>query len=142
MIEITKGIFVSESELVFKTSRSGGPGGQNVNKVNTRVSLLFDIPCSDGLTEEQKQRILARLKSKIDKNGLIRIVSQKYRTQSANRRAAIERLGRLLADALKTKPARKKTQVPYSVKQRRLQDKRKRSQLKQQRASRNSVPDY
>ena len=141
MIEITTGTFISESELVFKSSRSGGPGGQNVNKVNTRVTLLFDLPNCESLSEAQKQRILARLKSRTDRNGVIRIVSQKYRTQPANRRAAIERLGRLLADALKTKPARKTTQVPYSSNQRRLRDKKKRSLLKQQRASRNSPED-
>ena len=141
MIEITNGIFISEDELVFKTSRSSGPGGQNVNKVNTKVTLLFDIPRSESLSDTQKQRILARLKSRTDRNGVIRIVSQKYRTQPANRRSAVERLGRLLADAMKTKPVRKRTQVPYSAKQRRLQDKKKRSQLKQQRASRNSEED-
>ncbi len=142
MIEITKDIFIPENELVFKTSRSSGPGGQNVNKVNTRVTLLFDIYRSEGLSDTQKQRILARLKSRTDRNGVIRIVSQKHRTQSANRRATIERLGRLLADALKTKPVRKKTLAPYSAKQKRLQDKKKRSLLKQLRASRNSAEDY
>ncbi len=142
MIEITKDIFIPENELVFKTSRSSGPGGQNVNKVNTRVTLLFDIYRSEGLSDTQKQRILARLKSRTDRNGVIRIVSQKHRTQSANRRATIERLGRLLADALKTKPVRKRTQTPYSAKQKRLQDKKKRSLLKQLRASRNSAEDY
>jgi len=141
MIEIAKGIFISENELVFKTSRSSGPGGQNVNKVNTRVTLLFDLANCEGLSDVQKQRILARLKSRTDKNGVIRAVSQKYRTQPANRRAAVERLGQLLADAMKTKPARKKTQVSYSAKQRRLRDKRKRSLLKQQRASRNLAED-
>ena len=142
MIEITKGIFISEDELVFKASRSSGPGGQNVNKVNTRVTLLFDLANCEGLSEVQKQRTLARLKSRTDKNGVIRVVSQKYRTQPANRRAAVERLGRLLADAMNTKPARKKTHVSYSAKQRRLRDKRKRSLLKQQRASRNLAEDY
>jgi len=139
MIEITNGTFISESELVFKNSRSGGPGGQNVNKVNTRVTLLFDLPNCESLSDAQKQLILARLKSRTDRNGVIRVISQKYRTQPANRRAAMERLGRLLAEALKTKPARKTTQVPFSAKRRRLQDKKKRSLLKQQRASRNSA---
>jgi len=142
MIEITNGIFISEDELVFKASRSGGPGGQNVNKVNTRVTLLFDMANCEGLSDAQKNRILARLRGRADKNGVIRVVSQKYRTQPANRRAAVERLGQLLADALKTRAPRKKTQVPYSAKQRRLEGKRQRGILKRQRAGRSSAEDY
>ncbi len=134
MIEITKDIFISEDELVFKASRSSGPGGQNVNKVNTRITLFFDVAGCGGFSDIQKQRILARLSTRADKNGVIRVVSQKFRTQQANRRAAVERLQELLRGALKTKPIRKKTKVPERVRQRRLEEKKRRSMLKRQRA--------
>jgi ribosome-associated protein len=133
MIEITNGIVLSEDALVFKVSRSSGPGGQNVNKVNTRTTVLFDVVGCERLSDEQKRRILSRLANRADKNGVVRVVSQKYRTQAANRRAAVERLQRLLADALRARPVRKKTRVPYTANQRRLEQKRQRSRLKQQR---------
>jgi ribosome-associated protein len=141
MIEIRDGIVIRENELVYKVSRSSGPGGQNVNKVNTRITLLFDVTNCGSLSGEQKQRILSRLSGRADKNGVIRIVSQKLRTQSANRRAAIERLQKLLIEALETPPVRKKTYIPHAVKQRRLDKKRKRSLLKRQRAEKNWVRD-
>jgi len=136
MIEFTNNISISEEELAFTASRSSGPGGQNVNKVSTRITLFFDLLNSESFSDEQKQRIFKRLATRIDKNGVIRVVSQKYRTQTANRKAAIERLQSLLKDALKTKPKRKKTKVPYAAKQKRLEQKRQRSLLKQQRAKR------
>lgn len=137
LIQITDNISISEDELVFKASRSSGPGGQNVNKLNTRVTLFFDAGNSSSLSPEQKQRILKRLATRADKNGVIRVVSQKFRTQKANRMAAIERLQELLREALKSRPVRRKTRVPHAAKQRRLQEKKHRSLLKQQRAKKN-----
>jgi ribosome-associated protein len=141
MIEIANDIFIREDELVFKASRSGGPGGQNINKVNTRVTLFFDVANCDSFSDVQKQRILARLATRADKNGVMRVVSQKFRTQKANRKAAVERLGELLREALKIRPVRKKTKIPYTVKQRRLEEKRRRSLLKQQRTKRSWAED-
>ena len=142
MIEITEKISIRDDELIFKASRSAGPGGQNVNKLNTRITLFFDVANCENFTDAQKRRILYRLSSRIDKNGLIRIVSQKFRTQRANRIAAIERLQELLSDVLRTKKVRKKTKVPYAARQRRLEQKRRRSQLKQQRAKKNMAGDF
>jgi ribosome-associated protein len=142
MIEITDDIFINEDELVFKVSRSGGPGGQNVNKLNTRVTLLFDVANCGSLSDLQKQRILAHLASRADKKGVLRVVSQKFRTQRANRNAAVERLQQLLTDALKNRPIRKESKVPYAVKQRRLEEKRRRSLLKRQRSGKKLIGDF
>jgi len=142
MIDITDNISIRDDELIFKASRSSGPGGQNVNKVNTRITLFFDVSNCESFSDVQKRRILSRLSTRADKNGLIRVASQKFRTQKANRRAAVERLQQLLIEALKTRPVRKKTKVSYAVKQRRLEEKRRRSLLKQQRAKRNLAEDF
>jgi len=142
MVDITDNISIREDELIFRASRSGGPGGQNVNKVNTRITLFFDVSNCESFSDVQKQRILSRLSTRADKNGLIRVVSQRFRTQKANRRAAVERLQQLLAEALKTRPVRKKTRVPYAAKKRRLEEKRRRSLLKLQRAKRNLAEDF
>ncbi len=133
MIEITDEISISVKDLTFKASRSRGPGGQNVNKLNTRVTLFFDVANYSSFSDDQKRQILARLASRADKSGVIRVVSQKFRTQKANRSVAIERLQQLLQDALRTKPIRRKTRVPRSVRERRSKQKRQRSLLKEQR---------
>ncbi len=141
MIEIANGIYIPEDALVFKVSRSSGPGGQNVNKLSTRVTVLLDVGGCASLSDEQKRRILARLANRADKNGVLRVVCQKYRTQKANRTGAVERLQQLLAEALKTRVVRVETRVPYAAKQRRLGQKRQRSMLKRQRANRNLPAD-
>ncbi len=126
---------IPEDKLVFKYSRSGGPGGQNVNKVNTRVTVLFDVPNCGMFSQEQKQRILEKLAKKADKDGVIRVVCQRYRTQKANREGAVELLTELLQGALKKRRVRKKTAVPSYAKEKRLEAKRRRSLLKKQRAA-------
>jgi ribosome-associated protein len=134
---MSRGILIPKDELIFKFSRGGGPGGQNVNKVNTRVAVLFDAANSRSFSDEQKERILRGLASRADKDGTIRVVSQRYRTQKANREAAVERLEELLRVALKKKAVRRKTRVPETVKRERLEKKRRRGFLKRQRAERN-----
>ena len=137
MIKINENIEIAEDKLTFRFSRSAGPGGQNVNKVNTRVTVLLDVPGCSSFTDSQKRLILSRLATRANKTGQIRVTSQRYRTQKENRTAAIERLQQLLAEALRKKPARKKTKIPYAAKMRRLEAKKQRSQIKKQRAKKN-----
>jgi ribosome-associated protein len=135
MIDVAENTSISEDELAFKTSRSGGPGGQNVNKLNTRVTVLFDVADSPGLSDEQKHQIRSRLSNRIDKHGILRVVSQKHRSQEANRQAAVERLQQLLQEALKPRPTRRKTKAPAGARERRLREKKQRGFLKRLRTS-------
>ena len=135
MIRITDDTVISEGDIVYRFSRSSGPGGQNVNKVSTRVTLLFDIDHSRNLSAEQKQRLFDRLSSRISDEGLLTVVSQMHRTQSANRKAAQNRLVELLKAALRDMPVRKETNVPHGEKRKRLLRKRRRSEIKQMRKS-------
>ncbi len=137
MMDATEGVPIPESELIFKASRSSGPGGQNVNKLNTRVTVLFDVAGSPTLSEEQKQQVLSRLAGRIDKEGVLHVAAQKHRSQEANRRAAVERLQQLVREALAPVPVRKKTKAPVAARERRLQEKKQRSDRKQQRKGRN-----
>ena len=121
---------IPESELTFKTSRSSGPGGQNVNKVETRVTLLFDLDNSPSLDGEQKATIHATYPGRISKQGVLRVTSSKHRSQAANRQAAAERFQALIADALAPKPKRRKTRPPKRSTEKRLEGKRKRSEVK------------
>jgi len=130
MIRLTGNIAISDADIVYRFSRSAGPGGQNVNKLNTRVTLLFNLAGCRGLTDEQKNRLLERLSSRISSDGFLKVVSQRHRTQNANRRAAQKRLAELLEAALENIPIRKRTAVPYSAHQRRLRRKQLRGELK------------
>ena len=141
MIEIKKGVEISEDLFVFKFSRSSGPGGQNVNKVSTRVTLLLDIADCPDFSEVQKKRIRTCLKTRISKDGVLRVISQRHRTQAANKEAAAARLVELLASALETRPHRRKTKTPAYAVRRRLEEKKRKSQLKQQRAKKYSPDD-
>lgn len=129
-IWINSTLSIPESEISFTFSRSSGPGGQNVNKLNTRVTLWFDVAGSPSLSDTQRERILEKLPTRISREGILRVVSQRHRTQKMNRDAATERFAELLREALVQKPPRKKRRVPAGVKRRRLEDKRRRSQIK------------
>lgn len=134
MIEIGSGLFVPESELSFRASRSSGPGGQNVNKVNSRITIEFDLDGSPSLSDDQKQKIRQKLRARISTEGILQVSSQKFRTQRGNRDEAIAQFARLLRSALHENPKRKKTKVSNAAKQRRLDDKKARAQLKRTRA--------
>ncbi len=127
---------ITQNDLTLAASRSGGPGGQNVNKVNTRVTLYFDLENCAGFTASEKQRIFTRLQSRCDKAGVLRVVSQKYRTQAANRQCAWHRLIELIEAALVQPKPRIATHPTRGSKQKRLEHKSQRSQLKRQRSYR------
>ena len=131
MIQINKTTVITEDELTYDFSRSSGPGGQNVNKVNTRVTLYFDVKNSPSLSEFKKKTITAKLRTRINKEGVLRVVSQKHRTQGANKMSATNRFIELLKDALTFKPPRRKTKPTKGSIKRRLENKKQRSQTKQ-----------
>jgi ribosome-associated protein len=135
MINITDQITIPDSEVTFTTARSSGPGGQHVNKVSSRVTLHFNILTSQSLSADQKQCLLLRLRTRISKEGVLRVAAQKYRSQAANRQAAVRRFSTLMQEALTPRQPRLQTQTPTATKERRLQEKRQRSQLKQQRTT-------
>jgi len=128
---------VDPKYIHYTVSRSGGPGGQNVNKVNTRVTVWLDLAACDNLTDVQKARVRSKLATRCTREGMLRVVSQKYRTQKANRAAALTRLQELIDQAL-TRPRRRiPTRISQAAQQRRLDQKKRRSQLKRERTQQN-----
>jgi ribosome-associated protein len=117
-------------ELIYTATRSSGPGGQNVNKVSTRVELRFDVVHSAGLSQEAKATILEKLAGKITREGFLILVSQSERTQLQNRLKATEKFYTLLNKALTPRKKRKPTRPSPAAKEKRLDEKRVRSEKK------------
>jgi ribosome-associated protein len=134
MIQVDEHLAIPEDELTFVTSRSGGPGGQNVNKLETRVAVRFDL-ASPRLTGEQRARLGERLATRITRAGVLQVTSQRHRTQAANREAALARLGELLRDALAEPERRRPTRPSRAARARRLEAKRLRSRRKRERTA-------
>jgi len=132
-------ITIPSAYLTISYSRSSGPGGQHINKLNTRVSVFLDIRKCPCFSVQQKQRLRAGLKGRIDKQGVLQISSQQFRSQMANRNAALQRMAELVAHAIKPKPVRKKTNVPKGAVEKRLQEKKNRAKLKQLRSAKPPV---
>jgi len=99
-IVLSHSLHIPVAELQFKTSRSGGPGGQNVNKLETRVEVLFDVAKSSSISNPIRQRLLDKLTSQLDSSGILHVVAQDTRSQWKNKQLAVERLKDLLKSAL------------------------------------------
>ena len=127
--ETQKEKLVNEAE--FSATKSGGPGGQNVNKVNTSVELRFSVPNSAELDETQKQRILHKLQNRINTEGELILVSRAARSQWQNRTKVTEKFFELLEKALTPPKKRKKTKPTAASRKKRLEKKKKQSQKKQ-----------
>lgn len=135
MLKITNNLAIDENEIRFTFTTSPGPGGQNVNKVATRANLSWNLADSPSLSDAHRARLLHELANRLDSTGSIKISSSKYRSQSQNKQDAIDRLVAMLAAALKPKKKRRPTKPSKGSKERRLKEKRIRSERKSNRSS-------
>ena len=132
-LHIIEDLVIPLSEIHFQFSRSGGPGGQHVNRSATQVELTFDVAGSPSLDEAQRSKIIRKLKTYIDSRGTLHLTSQTTRSQHRNRAEVIERFQHLLQQALHIPKPRRPTRPPPQVKAQRLAAKRRRSAIKEAR---------
>ena len=140
-LHVTDSVTIPMAELQFHFSRSGGPGGQHVNRTATQVELTFDVQRSASLDESQRARVLDKLKSAIDSRGVLHLTCQTTRSQSRNRAEVIERFQRLLRQALHIPKPRRPTRPGRAAIERRLQEKRRAGLLKQDRRRQQPVDE-
>lgn len=131
MLVVDKHITIPLREFQFTFSRSAGPGGQNVNKVNTKVTLRWQVAASDSLPVDVKHRLLAKFARRITKEGEILVVSQRFRDQGRNVADCLNKLREMLLSVADRPKTRRKTRPSRASRQRRLNDKRKTSEKKQ-----------
>ncbi len=124
---------IPPSELRFRTARSGGPGGQHVNKTSTKVEVLWNVARSESVSAAQRERLLAKLSTRIDARGMLRVASTDSRSQLQNREAAVDRINAIAQKALRVPKIRKKTRPPKRAVEGRLAEKKKRAEKKDRR---------
>jgi ribosome-associated protein len=135
-IELAPGISVPEPAVRFSFARSGGPGGQNVNKVNTKAELWIALGAISGLSEHAMQRLRTLAGKRITRGNELHLSAQTERTQERNREAVLDRLRALIAEALTARKPRRATKPSRASKKRRLESKRRRGQIKAARSGR------
>jgi ribosome-associated protein len=123
-----------ESEIYFKTSRSSGSGGQNVNKVSTKVELNFDVVHSKLLTEAEKKLIFSKLSNRINKEGVLKVTVQETRSQFENKEIALKKFKELIAASFRKTKRRIRTKTSKGAKEKRLSSKKKHSEQKRSRS--------
>lgn len=128
-----QGVFIPREELRFEMSRGGGPGGQNVNKVSSRVTLRFDVEHSPSLSDAARALLLEKLRSRLTTGGELVLHSSEYRDQPRNRTAAIARFVTIVTQALTVPKKRRATRPTRGSVERRIKDRKRRSELKRQR---------
>jgi ribosome-associated protein len=133
VIRITRAISIDESEIEETFVRSSGPGGQNVNKVATAVQLRFDVAHSPSLPDDVRERLIRLAGSRITEDGVLVIDARRYRTQMRNRQDALDRLVSLIRRAAVRPRKRKPTRPTRAAKQKRLDRKKRRGDLKKKR---------
>jgi len=133
-LQITSGVKIPLAELHFQFVRSSGPGGQHVNRSATQVELTFDLAGSPSLDDAQKARVRAALQSHVGKDGVLHLASQISRSQLQNRQDVTARFVELMRRALRVPKKRRPTRPSAASKERRLEAKRRRSQVKQVRS--------
>jgi ribosome-associated protein len=130
MIKVNNKISINENELKFDFIRASGPGGQNVNKVSTAVQLRFNIMTSKSLNEHEKALIIQCHRKKVTNEGILIIEAKKFRTQEKNKQDAVERLISLIIRCTKIKKPRRKTKIPKSVMEKRIEGKKRKADTK------------
>lgn len=132
-IRINRNLEIPEHELQFRFTTSGGPGGQHANKASTRVELIWNVQTSNALGPRQRQRLMGALRNRIDRNGNLRLASDRQRSQLQNRHDVIERFSHLIKRSLVPPKKRVGTKPSKAAKERRLAEKKRRSDVKKNR---------